>query len=164
MPMMLLRAADVGTSAEAAPAEIDGDAALLARIEQLRMEAGRRMGFGDVTDSVVPKVGLVGPTTGADFAVRYLTPHAVHKALAVTGAICLAAAAKVPGTVVPQVAGETVYIRHPGGVLDVPIAMNGEEDVAWAGMLRTARRIMEGTLLVPGRIWTGAASSRMAAE
>ncbi len=155
MPMMILRAADVGTSAEAAPAEIDGDAALLARIEKLRMEAGRRMGFGDVTDSVVPKVGLVGPTEGADFAVRYLTPHAVHKALAVTGAICLAAAAKVPGTVVPPVAGDTVYIRHPGGVLDVPIAMNGEEDVAWAGMLRTARRIMEGTLLVPGRVWTG---------
>ena len=181
MPMMLLRAADIGTSAEAAPAEIDGDTALLARIEKLRMEAGRRMGFGDVTDSVVPKVGLVGPARShpesasadrsdagpdirADFAVRYLTPHAVHKALAVTGAICLAAAAKVPGTVVPQVAGETVYIRHPGGVLDVPIAMNGEEDVAWAGMLRTARRIMEGTLLVPGRIWTGAAPSRMAAE
>ena len=40
-------------------------------------------------------------------------------------------------------------------MLDVPIAMNGEEDVAWAGMLRTARRIMEGTLLVPGRVWTG---------
>ncbi|MCX7374234.1 MAG: 4-oxalomesaconate tautomerase [Alphaproteobacteria bacterium] len=164
MPMMLLRAADVGTSAEAAPADIDGDTALLARIEKLRMEAGRRMGFGDVTDSVVPKVGLVGPTQGADFAVRYLTPHAVHKALAVTGAICLAAASRVPGTVVPQVAGETVYIRHPGGVLDVPIAMNGEEDVAWAGMLRTARRIMEGTLLVPGRIWTGTAPARLAAE
>ena len=164
MPMMLLRAADVGTSAEAATADIDGDTTLLARIETLRMEAGRRMGFGDVTDSVVPKVGLVGPTQGADFAVRYLTPHAVHKALAVTGAICLAAASKVPGTVAPQVAGDTVYIRHPGGVLDVPIAMNGEEDVAWAGMLRTARRIMEGTLLVPGRVWTGAAPSRMAAE
>ncbi len=162
MPMMLLRAADLGTSAEAAPAEIDGDKALLTRIEKLRMEAGRRMGFGDVTDSVVPKVGLVGPATGADFAVRYLTPHAVHKALAVTGAICLAAAAKVPGTVVPQVAADTVYIRHPGGVLDVPIAMNGDDDVAWAGMLRTARRIMEGTLLVPARIW--APQARMAAE
>lgn len=172
MPMMLLRAADIGTSAEAAPADIDGDAALLARIEKLRMEAGRRMGFGDVTDSVVPKVGLVGPArphpasavrsdagpdSHADFAVRYLTPHAVHKALAVTGAICLATAAKVPGTVVPSAAGDTVFIRHPGGVLDVPIAMNGAEDVAWAGVLRTARRIMEGTLLVPGGIWTGSA-------
>ncbi len=157
MPMMILRAADVGTRADAQPAEIDGDAALLARIEALRLEAGRRMGFGDVTDSVVPKVGLVGEAPDADFAVRYLTPHAVHKALAVTGAICLAAAARVPGTVVPQVAADTVFIRHPGGVLDVPIAMEGEEGVAWAGMLRTARRIMEGTLLVPARIWAPAA-------
>ena len=38
-------------------AEIDGNKALLARIETIRMEAGRRMGFGDVTDSVIPKVG-----------------------------------------------------------------------------------------------------------
>ena len=44
-----------------------------------------------------------------------------------------------------------------GGVIEVPIEMNGAEDVAWAGMLRTARRIMEGTLLVPGRIWAGGA-------
>jgi 2-methylaconitate cis-trans-isomerase PrpF len=166
MPMMILRAADLGTSAEATPAEIDADRALLARIEAIRMEAGRRMGFGDVTDSVVPKVGLVGPTEGADFAVRYLTPHAVHKALAVTGAICLAAAAKCPGTTVHSVTkpvGDIAYIRHPGGVIEVPIAMNGEEDVAWAGMLRTARRIMEGTLLVPGRVWAGKTLA-MAAE
>ncbi len=158
MPMMILRAADLGTSAEATPAEIDGDRALLARIEAIRMEAGRRMGFGDVTDSVVPKVGLVGPSEGADFAVRYLTPHAEPKALAGTGAICLAAAAKCPGTTVHSVSksvGDIAYIRHPGGVIEVPIEMNGEEDVAWAGMLRTARRIMEGTLLVPGRIWAG---------
>lgn len=168
MPMMILRAAELGASADAAPAEIDGDKPLLARIEAIRMEAGRRMGFGDVTDSVVPKVGLVGPASGphpggndaapaarADFAVRYLTPHAVHKALAVTGAICLAAASKVPGTTVPPSAGDVVRIRHPGGIIEVPIEMNGEEDVAWAGMLRTARRIMEGTLLVPGRVWPG---------
>jgi 2-methylaconitate cis-trans-isomerase PrpF len=167
MPMMILRAADLGVSAEAAPAEIDGNKALLARIEAIRMEAGRRMGFGDVTDSVVPKVGLVGPTEGADFAVRYLTPHAVHKALAVTGAICLAAAAKCPGTTVHSVSkpvGDIAYIRHPGGVIEVPIAMTGAEDVAWAGMLRTARRIMEGTLLVPGRVWAGGKPAALAAE
>ena len=167
MPMMILRAADLGISAEAAPAEIDGNKALLARIEAIRMEAGRRMGFGDVTDSVVPKVGLVGPAEGADFAVRYLTPHAVHKALAVTGAICLAAAAKCPGTTVHSVSkpvGDIAYIRHPGGVIEVPIAMTGAEDVAWAGMLRTARRIMEGTLLVPGRVWAGGKPAALAAE
>ena len=163
MPMMILRAADIGTSADAAPADIDGDLALLARIEAMRLEAGRRMGLGDVRDSVVPKVGLVGPTTQADFAVRYLTPHAVHKALAVTGAICLAAASKVPGTVVPPSAGDVVLIRHPGGVIEVPLAMNGAEDVAWAGMLRTTRRIMEGAMLIPGRIWAGHAL-RVAAE
>jgi 2-methylaconitate cis-trans-isomerase PrpF len=99
--------------------------------------------------------------------VGYLTPHAVHKALAVTGAICLAAAAKCPGTTVHSVSkpvGDIAYIRHPGGVIEVPIAMNGAEDVAWAGMLRTARRIMEGTLLVPGRVWAGGKPAAPAAE
>lgn len=164
MPMMILAASDVGISVDAAPAEIDADRALFARIEALRLEAGRRMGMGDVTDSVVPKVGLVGPAADADFAVRYLTPHAVHKALAVTGAICLATASKVPGTVVSPSTADVVRIRHPGGVIEVPIEMNGAEDVAWAGMLRTARRIMEGTLLIPTRIWAGPALERMAAE
>lgn len=163
MPMLILRAADLGTSVDATPAEIDADRKLLARIEVIRLQAGSRMGLGDVTDSVVPKVGLVGPANDADFAVRYLTPHAAHKALAVTGAICLATASKLPGTVVPPSAGDVVRIRHPSGVIAVPIEMNGEEDVAWAGMLRTARRIMEGTLLVPGRIWAGHAL-KLAAE
>jgi 2-methylaconitate cis-trans-isomerase PrpF len=160
MPVMLLRAADVGADAGAPPAAIDGDKALMARLESLRLEAGRRMGFGDVTDSVVPKIALLGPA--ADPAVtltaRYLTPHAVHKSLAVTGGIAIATAARVPGTVAHGLANRhpgPAMIAHPSGVLDVALELNGEEDVAWAGVLRTARRIFEGSLLVPRRVWAG---------
>ncbi|GGG24267.1 hypothetical protein GCM10010964_10500 [Caldovatus sediminis] len=171
MPVMLLRAADVGADADAAPAAIDGDKALLARLEALRLEAGRRMGFGDVTDSVVPKVALLGPAaagSGAALAARYLTPHAVHKSLAVTGGIAIATAARVPGTVAEGIAARDepgmVRIAHPSGVLDVALELNGEEDVAWAGVLRTARRIFEGNLLIPARIWAGKQALRAAAE
>ena len=61
MPMMLLRAADVGLTGYEGRAEIDPNKALFARIEPLRLEAGRRMGFGDVSDKVIPKVGLLSP-------------------------------------------------------------------------------------------------------
>ncbi|HYZ34144.1 MAG TPA: 4-oxalomesaconate tautomerase [Crenalkalicoccus sp.] len=166
MPCMLLRAADVGTDAGASPSAIDGDRALLARLEALRLEAGRRMGFGDVTDSVVPKVALLGPAPeGATLTARYLTPHAVHKAMAVTGGIAIATAARIPGTVAHGLARAEdgpVRLAHPSGVLEVPVALAGEEDVAWAGVLRTARRIFEGSLLIPARIWAGHGLARAA--
>ena len=158
MPCMILRGSDVGVDVGCAPAVIDDDRALLARLEALRLEAGRRMELGDVADSVVPKIVLVGPATDATLTVRYLTPHATHKALAVTGGICIATAARIPGTVAHGLAttgGSPVLLRHPSGVLDVALELNGEEDVAWAGVLRTARRLFEGHLLIPRKVWAG---------
>ena len=156
MPMMLVAAESLGASAEDRPEALEDDAVLRGRLESLRLEAGRRMGLGDVSDSVVPKPALVGPSSqGADLAARYFTPHACHRAMAVTGGITLAAAARLAGTVatVPG-AGEVVRIAHPSGIMDVPIGMQGDA-VAWAGTLRTARRIFEGTLLIPAAIWPG---------
>lgn len=168
MPVILLNAASVGTDATAAPATIDADSALMARLEALRLEAGRRMGLGDVSDSVVPKIALVGPAADATLVTRYLMPRSVHKALAVTGGIAIAVAARIPGTVVHEVAARhdgPVRVAHPSGVLDIALELAGDSDVAWAGVLRTARRIFEGTLLIPERIWAGhRAGLRQAAE
>jgi 2-methylaconitate cis-trans-isomerase PrpF len=160
MPVMLLPAAALGADAEAAPARIEADLGLMARIEALRLEAGRRMGFGEVRDSVVPKPVLVGSTSAGTLAARYLTPHAVHASLAVTGGIAIAAAARLPGTVAAACAPADregpVWIAHPIGVLEVALGLELEGGtVAWAGVVRTARRIFEGSLLVPSRIWAG---------
>ncbi|MCK8785006.1 4-oxalomesaconate tautomerase [Roseomonas sp. NAR14] len=168
MPMMILDAAAIGADATATPAAIDADRALLARIEGLRLEAGERMGLGDVRDSVVPKVAFVAASPEATLVARYLTPHAVHKAMAVTGGICLAAAARMAGTVVHAVAApptgavpDVVSIAHPSGVMDVALEVTAD-DVLWAGSLRTARRLFEGTLLVPARVWAGHPARRAA--
>jgi 2-methylaconitate cis-trans-isomerase PrpF len=150
MPMMLVAAADLGTDAALPPAAIEADAALLARIEALRLEAGRRMGFGDVSASVIPKPALLGPgTAGATLTARYLTPHVVHRAMAVTGGITLAVAARTPGTVAHALAtGEgDVRIAHPAGTLEIGLSPE-PGPVRWASVLRTARRIFEGHLLV----------------
>ena len=79
------------------------------RIEKIRLEAGRRMGLGDVAESVVPKVGILAPPRrgGAVYSC-YLTPHHVHAAHAVTGAICLACCASIRDTVASGVARQSV--------------------------------------------------------
>lgn len=163
MPMLLVAAASLGADVLAAPEALDADAPLLARLEALRREAGRRMGLGDVADSVVPKPCLVGgPAAGAHLAARYFTPHECHRAMAVTGGITLAAAARTPGTVLRDLLGadpgEVVRIAHPAGVMEVPIGLE-DGAVAWAGTLRTARRIFEGTLLIPAGVWPGHAGT-----
>jgi len=181
MPVMIVEAAALGASALSTPDEIEADAVLMARIEALRIEAGQRMGLGDVRDSVIPKPVLVGPAPalesgpGAELAARYLTPHAVHKAMAVTGGIAIAAASRIEGTTAHAVStvaaasaageGHTVRIAHPSGVVDVDILVEGR-DVRWAGTLRTARRIFEGALMVPRKVWAGRtpAAARLAAE
>ncbi|MBE9603798.1 4-oxalomesaconate tautomerase [Acetobacteraceae bacterium H6797] len=158
MPMMIVEAAQLGADAEAAPEAIEGDAALMARIEAMRLEAGQRMGLGDVRGSVIPKPALVGPgRDGAGIAARYLTPHAVHRAMAVTGGITLAIAARMTGTVAQPLCrdeGQVVHIAHPAGLLDIALEIENDA-VVWAGVLRTARRIFEGNLLVPSAIWAG---------
>jgi hypothetical protein len=132
---------------------------LLKRIESIRLEAGRMMGFGDVTDSVIPKVGLLSEPRGTGaITSRYLTPHALHAAHAVTGACCVATACAVKGSIayefarMPEGNPRTVWIEHPTGMVDVRLETTGEGkdlQVVRAGILRTCRPIMKGEVYVP---------------
>jgi 2-methylaconitate cis-trans-isomerase PrpF len=160
MPMVLMRATDLGLTGIEGRAEIDGNKELLARIEAIRMEAGRRMGFGDVSDSVMPKVGLLSPPRGTGcITSRYLTPHKLHQAHAVTGAVCVATACLLEGSVAYPLAVRpegnpcTIWIEHPTGMVDVRMDYSGSGPtlaVRKAGILRTARPIMKGEVFVPG--------------
>ncbi|MEK9802055.1 MAG: PrpF domain-containing protein, partial [Curvibacter sp.] len=99
MPMVLMRACELGVSGHESAAELDAMPELLARIERIRREAGRRMGLGDVSASVVPKPVLLaeGAEPGA-IVSRYFTPWRCHTAHAVTGAVGVATAYALPGT------------------------------------------------------------------
>ena len=133
------------------------DAALLARIQALRLEAGRRMGLGDVSGLVVPKVGLLSvPRRGGTLTSRYFVPDRCHRSHAVTGGLCVAVASRTPGTVAYDLAspaaGEArraVAVEHPSGRIDIDLAFAADGTVTRAGVVRTARRIFEGSLLVP---------------
>ena len=156
MPMMLLAASDVGLDGAETPAEIDANKALFERIESMRLEAGRRMGLGDVTGSVIPKVGLLSrPRKGGTITSRYLVPDSCHRNHSATGALCVAAACRLEGTVASDIAskeGGIVAIEHPTG--KIPVALTTHQDgVSRAEFVRTARRIFEGAVLVPSRLF-----------
>lgn len=159
MPMMLLAARDVGLDGAETPADIDANTALFERLEKMRMEAGRRMGLGDVTGSVIPKIGLLSaPRKGGTITSRYLVPDSCHRSHSATGALCVAAASRLEGTVAFPLAaqnGPVVEIEHPGG--KIPIALTAHADgVSRAEFVRTARRVFEGNVLVPARLFASA--------
>ena len=156
MPMVLLRAGDLGLAGDEEPDVIDADLDLFERIEAIRREAGGRMGLGDVADRVIPKVGLLSmPRHGGTVTSRYLVPHRCHKNHAVTGALCVAAACRLPGSVAHDVSApglsSVVAVEHPTGRIEVDLSLDGTGHVTRASLVRTARRIFEGNVIVPMR-------------
>lgn len=169
MPLMILRAADLGVKGRESPEELDANEALLARIEHLRRMAGRAMGLGDVSQSVVPKPVLVSAGDGEHaITSRYFTPRRCHSSHAVTGAIGVAAAFALPGTVASadlRTGGARhVSVLHPQGRIEVAVEIEGEGTgnggktegarITRAALVRTARKILQGELHLPDYVFS----------
>jgi len=162
MPMMLVRAADLGLSGRESPEALDANLPLLQRLERMRREAGLRMGMGDVATSVVPKPVIVSPGDDeASITSRYFTPRRCHASHAATGAIGVACAFALPGTVAsaPSMpAGRrAVAVLHPAGRIEVQVEVTGDGDAARIGqaaLLRTARKIFQGELHIPDYVFS----------
>jgi 2-methylaconitate cis-trans-isomerase PrpF len=163
MPMMIARANDFGISGYESPGELDANSALLTHLENIRLQAGQRMGLGDVSKSVVPKIGLIAPAHhGAAVSVRYFMPWNCHPGLAVTGSQCLAACLLYPDTVaegiasVPQENPAIVIIEHPAGESIVTVSRRGkgkQQQIVSAGITSTARLLVRGEVAVPDTVW-----------
>ncbi len=157
MPLMLVRAVDLGVSGRESPATLDCNESLLERLEALRLRAGEMMGLGDVSGSVVPKPVLVSAgDTPNSITSRYFTPRKCHASHAVTGAIGVATAFALPGTVASgsvRAAGRhPLIVLHPAGRIEIEVELCGEGDsssVTRAALVRTARKIMDGQLHLP---------------
>ena len=162
MQMVILRAADLGLTGRETPAELDADTALLARLERIRCEAALRMGLGDVRDSVVPKPVIAAPgDDDGQVHSRYFTPRRCHTAHAVTGAIGVAAARALPGTVISGsglgAGSHRIAVLHPQGRIEVSTTLEAGADglqVQRAALVRTARKILQGELHVPGYVFS----------
>jgi 2-methylaconitate cis-trans-isomerase PrpF/tripartite-type tricarboxylate transporter receptor subunit TctC len=162
MPLMIVRAADLGLHGRESPEELDANAPLLARIEALRLKAGLAMGLGDVADSVVPKPVIVSAGDSDDSVTsRYFTPRRCHSSHAVTGAIGVAAAFALPGTVASASAQRSglrqVLVLHPQGRIDVAAEIAGDgadARIVRAALVRTARKILQGDLHLPSYVFS----------
>lgn len=154
-PVVLMHAKDVGESGHETPEALDDDHPLLVKIETIRQAASLKMGLGDATDRVIPKVALLSPPTdGGSICSRYFTPKHCHAAHAITGAIAIAVATTIPGSVAEDVSvheqgqKRTITIEHPSGHVQVILSMTEDDNIASAGIIRTARPIMDGCVLV----------------
>lgn len=161
MPMVLVRAADFGISGRESAAELNADADLKARLEALRLAAGPAMGLGDVGSKNYPKMCLVSaPTDGGTVSTRCFIPHVCHDAIGVLAAVTVATACVLEGSVTEGLARagsgaqRTISVEHPTGEFSVELELDAHDpqQVASAALLRTARPLMRGEVLVPASL------------
>ena len=166
MPVVCIAAADLGLSGHESPAELESNEALTKQVEAIRLSAGPLMNLGDVADSTVPKLSLVSPPAhGGAISTRTFIPHRVHEAIGVFGAVSIATACMLPGSVAHAIAvapedtkGQTdIEVEHPTGFFTVTLQVEmsgGTITVARSALLRTARLLMRGQVMVPSSVWS----------
>lgn len=174
--VVFVRAEDLGMQGVELQAEVNSNQSLMSTLEAIRVEAGILIGMMRSEDRemispsshALPKIAMIAPsqtyvTTDVrtidkdeiDLVSRYISMGSLHRAYAVSGAIALAAAAKIPGTI-PAAAASTqengIRIGHPSGVIYVESTVE-QDGTNWivnrAANGRTARRLMEGYAHVP---------------
>lgn len=176
-PGVFVEAQSVGLSGVEMPAELEANPDVLRRLDAIRVAASLRMGIAANVEQAsakpsVPKVAIVaGPRDAhtlsgqllaaleGDVTVRMISIGQPHRAVPLTGAMCLAVSAKLPGSVVNRVARTAesadapVRIAQPSGVTVVDALVsyrNGEWYAEQATVYRTARRLMEGWVYIRG--------------
>lgn len=175
MPVVVLRAADFGKSGYETPAQLDSDQEFKRRLEQVRVLAGERMGLGDVRSKVVPKMTLIAPPRdGGDLATRTFIPHKCHAAIGVLGAVTVGTACVLPGSVASGIVSvregtvKQLSVEHPSGEFSLEIEVDSPSSsalkVVRSSLIRTARALFRGDVLVSTRIWDGVTSKLPAAD
>ena len=176
-PLVFVKASALGLSGKELPDELDADKEKLDLLETVRGLAAVGLGLiEDYTKSAwetpgIPKMTFVAEAEGykasdgrsyekkdIDLLSRMMSMQKTHPSYAMTGAMCTAAAAVIPGSIVNQVLSpdtDTQFIRigHPGGVLEcgVDYRENGQvPEIDDTFGFRTANLLMTGTAMIRG--------------
>jgi len=162
MPMVVMRASDLGRTGYESVTALDADLELKAKLEAVRLHCGKRMGLGDVTAKSYPKMCLIAvPEHGGSIATRCFIPHVCHDAIGVLAAVTVGTACVLEGSVaqglavVAAGAVKTVSVEHPTGEFTVELEVDRSDprSIARAALLRTARLLMRGEVMVPDHVW-----------
>jgi 4-oxalomesaconate tautomerase len=154
MPVVVMRSADLDVTGYETSDELEANEVLKERLETIRIAAGPMMNLGAVAEATVPKLTLVSaPQEGGALATRTFIPHRCHQAIGVLGAVSVATAALLPGSVAAGLVdlapgSEIVRLEHPTGSFDATVRLGSGPDPAilGAGIVRTARKLMDGTV------------------
>lgn len=159
MPVVVMRAADLGRTGYETRDQLDADTDLKARVEAIRLTVGPMMNLGDVKDQTVPKMILVAPPRdGGVVSTRSFIPHRAHATIGVFAAVSVATACLMPGSPAHSVAStpegptKLMLVEHPTGASPVSLTIeeqNGNVVVTEAAIVSTARALFEGRVLVP---------------
>jgi len=151
MPCVVIAAEAMGITGYEDRDTLDADTAMKAKVEAIRLKAGPLMNLGDVSAKSVPKMMLVAPPRkGGAIAVRSLIPHRVHASIGVLGAVSVATACLIEGSPAAKVASvpdgltKTLGVEHPTGATECVVTVDEQGQPIEAGMLRTARKLMDG--------------------
>jgi 4-oxalomesaconate tautomerase len=152
---VVIRATDVGVTGYEEPQALEANKSLREILERLRLAAGLLMNLGDVGALTVPKLTLVAePRDGGSLSTRTFIPHRCHDAIGVLGAVSVATAALLEGSpayvvCAPRTLGSPIVVEHPTGTFDAAVEaeiINGTLVSKRAGIIRTARKLMDGTV------------------
>ena len=155
MPVVVVAASSFGKTGYETLPELEGDEELNKAVQELRLEAGKAMGLGDVSATTVPKISLVAPPAhGGTISTRTFIPVRVHESIGVLGAVSVATAVVLPGAVGSDLAVVTpgsprLSIEHPSGALQVEVELDTATTppkVIRSGVVRTARKLFDGTV------------------
>ena len=168
-PVVFVAAEALGLDGTEKPADLEANPRLMEQLEELRIAAALAMGIVTSEHEArtkvrnVPQTGILSRPREDDthITVRMMSTGQPHRATPLTGAMCLASAMRIPGTLAAQLArlpadaGADLMIHHPTGKLPVAarVTAGPTPKVEEAVVYRTARRLMEGSVLVPvGRL------------
>ncbi len=156
MPVVVIKASDMGKTGYESCEELSADEDFRARLEAIRLQAGKLMNLGDVTSKVVPKMSLISPPrAGGHVCTRTFIPHVCHAAIGVLGAVSVATACILQDSVasdvasVPAGSNKKMSVEHPSGEFSVELTLDNQGNVIKSGLLRTARLLSKGELYIP---------------
>ena len=151
MPVVLLRATDMGISGGESREALEATTELREKLEAVRLKAGPMMKLGEVRDKTVPKMTMVSaPKNGGAISTRTFIPHRCHASIGVLGALSVATACMLNGSVaarlavVPTGASKELKIEHPIGQTTIMVDVDARGQVISAAILRTARKLFDG--------------------
>jgi len=153
MPVVVLRASDMGITGQETREELDANSALKTQLEKIRLACGPMMNLGDVTDKTVPKMTMISEAmNGGAVSTRTFIPHRCHASIGVLGAVSVATACLLEGSPAAQVArvpaGEDkqLSVEHPIGETLIRARMEKDGSLGPTAIIRTTRKLFDGVV------------------